>query len=70
MIKNTDINIMNNEGNSILYYIIIKKLYLLDEIKEILINSNYLNLYITNKRNQTLIDIADNDLINIVIKNI
>ncbi len=70
MIKNTDINIMNNEGNSILYYIIIKKLYLLDKIKEILINSNYLNLYITNKRNQTLIDIADNDLINIVIKNI
>jgi hypothetical protein len=71
MIKNTDINIMNNEGNSILYYIIIKNLYILDEIKDILINSKTnLNLYITNKKNQKLLDIANDDLINIAIKNI
>ncbi len=75
MLENTDINIMNNEGNTILHYIALKDLWLLPEIKNILINSNFnMNIFIINKENNNILDLVNkndykNQFIDIVVKN-
>ncbi len=76
MLENTDLNIMNNEGNTILHYIALKELWLLPEVKTILINSNFnMNLFIINKENNSVLDLVTNksdfknDFISIVVEN-
>ncbi len=59
MIENTDINIMNNNGDTILHLIVIKNLWTLDEIKNILINGKtHMNIFILNKNNTTPFDLV------------
>ncbi len=51
MIENTDLCIMNNSGNTILHYIVMKNLWTLKEVKDILINGiTHMNLFITNNK--------------------
>ncbi len=76
MLENTDLNIMNNEGNTILHYIALKELWLLPEVKTILINSNFnMNLFIINKENNSVLDLITNksdyknQFISIVVEN-
>jgi len=67
LIENTDINIMNNNGYTVLYYIVIKNLWILDKVKDIL-EHKQLNIFITNKENKTIYDINNKeDFINIVV---
>jgi ankyrin repeat protein len=65
LIENTDLNIMNNNGDTILHLIAQKNLYTLEEIKNILIKKP-LNLFIKNRENQTIIELSPN-IINIAI---
>ncbi len=67
MIKNTNLNIMNNYGNTILHYIVKKNLWTLSEVKDILINHN-LNIFIVNKEDESPFSLNKTDeFINIVI---
>jgi ankyrin repeat protein len=63
MIENTDINIMNNNGDTILHLIVMKNLWTLDEIKNILINGKtHMNIFILNKNNTTPFDLVPNNM--------
>ena len=57
----TNINIMNNNKNTILYLLVLKKLYKNDKIKHILTNGiTIMNLFITNKENINILDLIVN----------
>ena len=57
MIEKTDINIMNNNGYTILHYIAMKNLITLTDIKNILTNGlTHMNLFIKNKDGLTVLD--------------
>lgn len=58
MIEKTDINIMNNNGYTILHYIAAKNLFVLNDIKKILTNGlTHMNLFIKNKDGMTILDL-------------
>jgi ankyrin repeat protein len=58
MIEKTDINIMNNNGYTILHYIAMKNLHTLIDIRNILTNGlTHMNLFIKNKDGLTVLDI-------------
>jgi ankyrin repeat protein len=61
MIEYTDINVMNNDGNTIMHYIVMKNLWQLDEIKKILLTKN-INVFITNKENKSIIDLVKTNI--------
>ncbi len=68
LIEHTDLNIINNDGNTILYFIVIKNLWTLEDIKKILVNKP-LNIFIANKNNKTIYDINNKDeFIEIVVE--
>ncbi len=60
MIKYTDLNVMNNDGNTPMHYIVMKNLWQLPEVKNILITKN-INVFITNKENISVIDLVNNN---------
>lgn len=63
MIENTDINTMNNNGDTPLHLIIMKNLWTLDEVKKILINGKtHMNIFILNKNNMTPFDLVPNNM--------
>lgn len=67
LIELTELNIMNNNGNTCLYYIVKKKLWKLDKIKNIL-KMKSMNLFIVNKNNEKIYDMINSDeFIDIVI---
>ncbi len=58
MIEKTDINIMNNNGYTILHYIAMKNLFTLSDIKNILTNGlTHMNLFIKNKEGLNILDV-------------
>jgi ankyrin repeat protein len=61
MLEYTDINVMNNDGNTIMHYIVMKNLWDLDEIKKILLTKN-INVFITNKENMNVIDLVKHNI--------
>ena len=62
MIENTDLCIMNNNGNTIMHYIVMKNLWTLPEVKEILVNgTTHMNLFITNRDNMNVMDMLANN---------
>ena len=61
LLLHTNINIMNNNKNTILYLLVIKKLYKNDKIKQILTNGiTIMNLFITNKENMNILELIVN----------
>ncbi len=72
LIEHTDLNIMNNDGNTILYLLVLKKIWTDEDIKNKLINKP-LNIFISNQPNginKTIYDICENnkEFIDIVIE--
>ncbi len=67
LIENTDLNIINNNRETVLYYIVRLNLWQDDDIKNILMNKP-LNIFILNKDNETIYDINNKDnFIDIVV---
>ena len=61
LIENTDINIINMNGFTVLHYIAMKKLFTIPQIKEILTNGKtHMNLFITNKDGLNVLDMVNN----------
>jgi ankyrin repeat protein len=60
MITNTDLNIMNNNGNTIMHYIAMKNLWKLPDINQILINGNiHMNIFIINREGRSVLNIVE-----------
>lgn len=58
MLQHTDINIMNNDGNTVLHYMVLKNIWNVDKIKEYLVNgTTHMNIFICNKNNMSVFDI-------------
>ncbi len=69
LIENTDLNIMNNDINTVLRNIFIQNLWKDEDIKKILVNKP-LNIFIPNKDNETIYDLCKTkeEFINIVVE--
>ena len=61
LLQHTDINVMNNDGNTPMHIIVIKKLWQLPEVKKILLTKN-INIFITNKDNMSVMDLVHSDI--------
>ena len=62
ILVDTNINIMNNNGTTPLHIIANKNLWTINSIKQLLINKLYMNLFITNNNNHTILDVVPTNL--------